>query len=147
MLRNMTRFILLPLIAAYASAADAQARQRDAGMSEAPKTQVSIDVYEYESVDVHPSFPGGDGAMYRFINRVRRYPSQAYRDGIEGRVLCSFVVNEDGTISHISVIKGVEASLDREAVRILTKMPTWDAGMIDETPVPVYCILPIAFRR
>lgn len=92
-------------------------------------------------------FPGGDGAMYRFINRERRYPSQAYRDGIEGRVLCSFVVNEDGTISHISVIKGVEASLDREAVRILTKMPTWDAGMIDETPVPVYCILPIAFRR
>ncbi len=57
----MTRFILLPLIAAYASAADAQARQRDAGMSEAPKTQVSIDVYEYESVDVHPSFPGVTG--------------------------------------------------------------------------------------
>ncbi|MCM1075891.1 MAG: energy transducer TonB [Bacteroides sp.] len=106
-----------------------------------------IDVYEYGSVDVQPRFPGGDAEMYHFINNERRYPQKAYRDGVEGRVLCSFIVNEDGTISHVSVIRGVEQSLDREAVRILSKMPAWDAGLINEVPVPVYCILPVAFRK
>lgn len=147
MLKNIPKFILLPLIAACALSVGAQELKHDVNVTDAPRIQVSIDVYEYESVDVHPSFPGGDTEMLRFINGERKYPSKAYRDGIEGRVLCSFVVNEDGSLSHISVIKGVEESLNREAVRILSKMPAWDAGMIDETPVPVYCILPIAFRR
>ncbi len=147
MLKIILKFILLPLIASCALSVGAQELKHDVNVTDAPRIQVSIDVYEYESVDVHPSFPGGDTEMLRFINGERKYPSKAYRDGIEGRVLCSFVVNEDGSLSHISVIKGVEESLNREAVRILSKMPAWDAGMIDETPVPVYCILPIAFRR
>lgn len=112
-----------------------------------PTTRVAIDVYDCESVDVRPSFPGGDTEMLKFINKERRYPSQAYHRGIEGRVLCSFVVNKDGSISHVSVIKGVEESLNREAVRIVSNMPAWDAGQIDETPVPVYYILPISFRK
>ena len=85
--------------------------------------------------------------MLRFINNERRYPAEAYHDGIQGRVLCSFVVSEDGSLTHISVIRGVEESLDREAVRIISEMPKWMAGEIDDTPVPVYCILPIPFRR
>ena len=84
--------------------------------------------------------------MVRFINKERRYPAQAYRDGIEGRVLCSFVVNEDGSLSHISVIRSVEKSLDREAVRIISNMPKWDAGVLADSLVPVYYILPIPFR-
>lgn len=112
-----------------------------------PKSRVAIEVYEYESVDVQPSFPGGDAEMIKYINRERRYPRQAYTRGVEGRVLCSFVVNKDGSISHVSVIKGVEESLNREAMRIVANMPAWDAGLIDHTPVPVYCILPIAFRK
>lgn len=145
--KPILRFILLPLMAILALTSRAQSPKHIASVTATPKVQISIDVYDYESVDVHPSFPGGDTEMLRFINGERKYPSKAYRDGIEGRVLCSFVVNKDGSLSHISVLKGVEESLNREAVRILSKMPAWDAGMVDETPVPVYCILPIAFRR
>lgn len=125
-----------------------------AALSQQPKpmptiqqTQVSINVYEFDFVDRQPQFPGGDNAMIRFINHERRYPQDAYNEGIEGRVLCSFVVNEDGSLSHISVLKGVEESLNKEAVRIISQMPPWSAGEIDNTPVPVYCILPIPFRR
>ncbi len=113
----------------------------------AQRMQVTMNVYEYDFVDRQPQFPGGDNAMIRFINNERRYPKKAYREGIEGRVLCSFIVNEDGTISHISVLRGVEESLNREAVRIISQMPPWIAGEIDNTPVPVYCIIPIPFRH
>lgn len=109
--------------------------------------QITMNVYEYDFVDRQPRFPGGDNAMISFINNERRYPREAYHEGIEGRVLCSFIVNEDGSISHISVLRGVEESLNREAVRIISRMPAWEAGTIDDTPVPVYCILPIPFRR
>lgn len=145
--RTIKKFIFLPLFAAVSFSMSAARPKPIVDVTGSPKIQVSIDVYEYESVDVQPRFPGGDTEMVRFINGERRYPSQAYKTGVEGRVLCSFVVNPDGSISHISVIKGVEESLNREAVRILSKMPAWEAGLINETPVPVYCILPIAFRR
>lgn len=113
----------------------------------AQRMQITMNVYEYDFVDRQPQFPGGDNAMIRFINNERRYPKEAYREGIEGRVLCSFIVNEDGTISHISVLRGVEESLNREAVRVISQMPPWIAGEIDNTPVPVYCIIPIPFRH
>lgn len=146
MLRKFTHLILLSSISL--SSLSIHAENRASGLKEQADTaRVMIDVYEYNSVDVQPRFPGGDAEMFHFINTERRYPNKAYHDGIEGRVLCSFIVNEDGTISHVSVIKSVEPSLDREAVRILSKMPAWDAGKVKETPVPVYCILPVAFRK
>lgn len=107
----------------------------------------TVEVYDAYMVDVAPQFPGGDIAMMKYINNERRYPSEAYREGIQGRVRCSFVVNEDGKISNVSVLKGVERTLDNEAVRIISKMPDWEAGEIDNQPVPVYYILSIPFRQ
>lgn len=106
-----------------------------------------IEAYVIDAVDVQPEFPGGDNAMMRFINNERRYPRHAYNEGIEGRVLCGFVVLPNGSISHIEVVRGVEESIDREAVRIIRSMPQWKAGRISGAAVPVYYILPIAFRR
>lgn len=106
-----------------------------------------VEVYDSYMVDSAPQFPGGDIAMMKFINRERRYPINAYNNGIEGRVRCSFVVNEDGRISHVSVLKSVEHSLDNEAVRIISEMPDWEAGEVDNKPVPVYCIISIPFRK
>lgn len=103
-------------------------------------------VYEYDCVDRQPQFPGGDCAMLSFINSERRYPASAYERKIEGRVLCGFVVNEDGSISDVSVMRGVEDSLNREAVRIILEMPKWSAGEISGERVPVYCIVPVPFR-
>lgn len=107
----------------------------------------TIQIYEYSSVDAQPQFPGGSMAMMRFINHERKYPVEAYRNGIEGRVVCGFIVNVDGTISNISILKSVEESLDREAMRIIASMPPWITGLIDETPVPVFCTLAIPFRH
>lgn len=111
------------------------------------QSSVTVEAYVSDAVDVQPEFPGGDNAMMRYINKERRYPRQAYEAGIEGRVLCGFVVLPDGTISDVEVVRGVERSIDREAVRIIRNMPQWKAGSISGTPVPVYFILPIAFRR
>lgn len=139
--------LLLPLMAGDAVFSAAQPPRHIANVSSRTgSAPVCVDVYEYDCVDIQPQFPGGDGAMMRFINNERRYPSRAYHEGIEGRVLCGFVVNEDGSLSHISVIRSVEKSLDREAVRIISNMPKWDAGVLSDTFVPVYYILPIPFR-
>lgn len=107
---------------------------------------INLQAYTFDSVDDQPHFPGGDGAMMKFINRERQYPHQAYAAGIEGRVLLSFIVNADGSISHAEVIRGVEQSLNDEALRIIGRMPRWVAGKIGETSVPVYCIMAIPFR-
>lgn len=138
---------ILPLVLLLVPVATLGQQPQNTASTQAQHTQISVNVYEFDFVDRQPQFPGGDNAMIRFINHERRYPKEAYQEGIEGRVLCSFVVNEDGSLSHISVIRGVEESLSREAVRIISQMPPWLAGEIDNTPVPVYCILPIPFRR
>ena len=113
-----------------------------------PQVYVSeiIEAYDCESVDVPPTYPGGYGALIQYINSTRKYPQKAYNSGVQGRVLCSFVVQPDGTITHVNVLKSVEPSPDREAVRILDKMPRWEAGVLAGITVPVICILPVNFR-
>ena len=108
---------------------------------------VMMDVYEYDFVDVQPQFPVGERALMNYINQTREYPYHAYHNKIQGRVVCSFVVNIDGSISNVEVIKGVEESLNREAVRVISEMPKWKVGRIGGEVVPVHCILPIAFRQ
>lgn len=105
-----------------------------------------ITIYDSGYVDVVPQFPGGERALTKFINETRCYPVEAYNNKVQGRVVCSFVVYPDGTINGISVIKGVEETLDREAVRIISEMPRWLAGSIDNQAVPVSCVLAIPFR-
>ena len=78
--------------------------------------KVYMEVYEYDYVKKKPSFPGGDAKLVAFINENRQYPAEAYKKGIQGRVTCSFVVNTDGSVSHISILKGVEHSLNQEAI-------------------------------
>ena len=87
------------------------------------------------------------GALIASGQTCRRYPKKAYEAGIHGRVTCSFVVNADGSVSHIRVLKGVEESLNREAIRILEEMPDWQPGSIDGREVPVRVIWSIPFRK
>ncbi len=103
-------------------------------------------IYEYDVVEVQPQFPGGERGMINYINRTREYPYSAYVRKIEGRVLCSFIIDAEGNVTHVRVIKGVEATLNKEAVRIIKLMPQWKAGQMDGERVSVHCILPIAFR-
>ena len=105
------------------------------------------EVFEYDFVDEKPEFPGGRNKMINFINVTREYPQQAYDLGIEGRVTCAFIVHEDGRISNIKVLKGVESSLNQEAVRIISLMPEWNPGKLNHQPVPVRVITCIPFRK
>ena len=109
--------------------------------------QTYREVFEYDFVEVKPSFPGGNEALLDYINKNRQYPADAYERGIEGRVTCSFVVNADGNISHISVIKGCHKSLNMEAIRLLAEMPTWRPGRHLAHSVPVRVVHSIPFRK
>lgn len=106
-----------------------------------------IEVFEYDYVTEKPTFPGGDGNMITFINKTRKYPERAYKKGIQGRVTCSFVINTDGSVSHISVLRGVEPSLNKEAIRILSKMPEWTPGKINGQAVPTRVVRTVPFRK
>ena len=106
-----------------------------------------MDVFEYDYVEDKPSFPGGECRLVSYINDNRRYPAEAYRAGVEGRVLCSFIVNTDGKVSNVTVLRGVEPSLNKEAVRILSRMPQWSPGRICGQSVPVRVVWAVPFRR
>jgi len=111
------------------------------------KNSYNMVVYEYESVDIRPQFPGGERSMINFINDTREYPYHAYHNHVQGRVLCSFIVGTDGKLFNIQVIRGSgDETLDREAMRVISKMPRWSVGKIQNTKVNVRCVLPIAFR-
>lgn len=105
------------------------------------------EVFEYDYVSEKPAFPGGDNSLVDFINAHRTYPAEAYRRGVEGRVVCSFVVNADGAVSNLKIVKGVEPSLNDEALRVLSLMPTWIPGRLDGRTVPVRVICPVPFRK
>lgn len=109
--------------------------------------KVYKEVYEYDYVSEKPCFPGGDSNLISYINEHRVYPREAYSRGVQGRVTCSFVVNADGSISQIGVLKGVEDSLNEEAVRIFSTMPRWIPGRIDGHAVPVRVIRAVPFRK
>lgn len=105
------------------------------------------EVFEYDYVDQKPEFPGGTEALLAYINSHRQYPREAYDRGIQGRVTCSFIVNPDGNISHIKVLRGSEKSLNCEATRVLAEMPNWTPGKHRGQNVPVRVIHSIPFRR
>ena len=96
-------------------------------------------------VDQMPQFPTGEDGLGRFIGEYMRYPSQAKEENIQGRILCSFIVRKDGTVSDIEVVNGLNHELDNEALRVLSMMPKWTPGKNDNKTVSVKCILPIDF--
>ena len=93
-----------------------------------------------------PSFPGGSGKLSEFLGANVSYPPVAAENGIQGRVLVRFVVERDGTITNVSVAKGVDASLDHEAVRVVKKMPKWNPGKHNGKPVRTKFTVPITFK-
>ena len=97
-------------------------------------------------VEKMPEFPGGQDALNRFLVRNIKYPLLAQENGIQGRVVCQFVVNSDGCIVDISVVRGVEESLDKEAIRVIKSMPKWTPGRQGGKSVRVKYTLPIRFK-
>ncbi|MBR5935821.1 MAG: TonB family protein [Bacteroidaceae bacterium] len=100
----------------------------------------------YMVVEDFPEFPGGNEALLEFLRRNIMYPTIARENNIQGRVIVTFVVNRDGSISDAEVVKGVSPVLDREALRVISTMPHWKPGMQRGKPVRVKYTVPVNFR-
>ena len=97
-------------------------------------------------VEQQPEFPGGMGAFYQFVQKKLKYPSQARRMGIEGKVFVQFVVDKAGNITEVMAVRGIGAGCDEEAVRVIKGSPKWKAGKQRGKAVKVRMILPITFK-
>lgn len=100
----------------------------------------------YAVVDKMPEFPGGQQALFRYLSENVKYPQVAADNGIQGRVICEFVVNADGSIVDVKVSRsGGDSSLDKEAVRVVKAMPKWNPGKQNGKPVRVQCTTQVRF--
>ena len=100
----------------------------------------------YDVVEQMPSFPGGISGLMTYLNQNTRYPAVAQENCVQGRVVVSFVVGKDGHISDVTVLRSVDPSLDKEAVRVIRNMPRWTPGKQGGEPVKVRYNVPVSFR-
>lgn len=100
----------------------------------------------FTSVEQFPEFPGGQAKMYEYLQKNIRYPNQAREDNIQGKVVLKFVVDKDGSITNIQVVRPLGGGCDKEAVRVVSGMPKWKAGKQNGQPVKVYFTLPVTFK-
>lgn len=96
--------------------------------------------------EIEANFPGGTDSLRKFIAENVVYPEKAIRKNQVGKVYMSFVVEPDGSITHVKVEKGVSRALNREAVSVIEKMPNWTPGKVGEKTVRTRCRLPIVFN-
>ena len=100
----------------------------------------------HDIVESMPSFEGGITEFYKFVGNNLKYPAQARRMGIEGKVFVHFIIDKDGSLSDIKVVRGIGAGCDEEVVRIVQKSPKWNPGKQRGRPVRVRMMLPITFK-
>lgn len=111
--------------------------------AEEPKEEVD----EIFTIVEEPAGPkGGMPAFYKYVGDKMKYPAQARRMGIEGKVFVQFVVGKDGSISEVTVVKGIGAGCDEEAIRVLQSAPPWNPGKQRGKPVKQRMVLPITFK-
>lgn len=111
-----------------------------------PAHEIERDEKVYTLVDKMPEFPGGEDALLKFINQNIRYPQEAQRNGMQGRVICSFVVTSRGKLKDIEVVRGTHRILDQEAAQVIELMPEWTPGTLKGKPVAVKYTIPITFK-
>ena len=100
----------------------------------------------FDVVEQKPSFPGGDGALMEWLRKNIKYPAIAEENGVQGRVVVQFVVEKDGSITDVKVVKPIDPSLDKEATRVVKSMPHWIPGKQNGSAVRVRYTLPVTFR-
>ena len=100
----------------------------------------------FDVVEQMPEFPGGQAALLKWIGDNIKYPAIAEENGIQGRVVCTFVVERDGSVTDVQVARSIDPSLDKEAIRVLKKMPKWIPGKQNGSAVRVKYTVPVTFR-
>ena len=100
----------------------------------------------FDVVEQMPQFPGGPAALMQFLSQNVKYPVEAHKAGVQGRVIANFVVEKDGSITEAKIVKSVSPELDAEALRVIGSMPNWMPGMQNGEPVRVKYTVPITFK-
>lgn len=119
--------------------------KEDIAAPEPPKHVVE-ETKIFTVVEQMPMYPGGDGALMGYLRDNIHYPTVAAENGVQGRVVVGFVVERDGSITDVKILRGVDPSLDREAMRVVKSMPRWNPGKQNGSAVRVKYQVPVSFR-
>ncbi len=111
-----------------------------------PEPEVKKEEEIFVAVEQQAEFPGGQGALMKWLSQNVRYPETAQQNDVQGRVIVKFVVEKDGSIGTATILKGVDKDLDREALRVVKKMPKWQPGKNNGVAVRSYFNLPVVFK-
>jgi TonB family protein len=105
-------------------------------------------VYSYSEVSIPPTFMKGDIESFldNWVYKYQRYPKEAIRQGVKGRVMVSFIIEKDGTVSGVTVERSAHPLLDEEAVRVISASPKWKPGEKNKKKVPVRITIPVYFE-
>lgn len=114
------------------------------GVAETPA--IDNTVHTTANIESYPEFPGGQAAFAKYMSRNLRFPEMAAEAGIFGKVFVSFIIEKNGELSNIKIIKGIGAGCDEEAMRVLSKSPKWKAGVQNNQNVRVMYTIPINFQ-
>jgi len=115
--------------------------------TEVVEEEVEEEAIPFAFVEEKPKFQGGDANTFsKWVNSKLVYPEIAKENGVQGRVTLQFTVNTDGSVSNVIVLRGVDSSLDKEAVRIVSSSPKWTPGRQRERPVKVTYTFPVIFQ-
>ena len=115
------------------------------GTASSETKEVEEDVI-HVSVEVMPEFPGGSAELLKYLSTHIKYPTMSQEMGSQGRVIVQFVVDKDGSITNPTVVRGVDAYLDKEAIRVISGMPKWKPGVQNGKKVRVKYTVPVVFR-
>jgi len=113
---------------------------------EAPKAPVEDKTYEMFDIQKPPSFPGGEKELLKFLAENIKYPPLARENNIQGNVALTFVVNKNGSVSDVSILRDIGGGCGKEAVRVVNSMPKWNPGEANGNPVKVRFTLPVRFK-
>lgn len=102
--------------------------------------------YAFEQLEVKPEYPNGNEGLGKYLSENIKYPKKALKNGVSGKVFVQFVIDKTGKVTNVVAVRGVEKSLDKEAVRVIKSMPKWKPGMKDGQPVKVKYTIPINFK-
>lgn len=126
---------------------DASQAQVDTYVPPVEEEEEEVDEnYVFVTVEKMPEFPGGEAALLKWISDHLNYPTIAAENGVQGRVACTFVVEPDGSVSNVEVVRPVDPNLDKEALRVLKQLPKFRPGEQRGKPVRVKYSVPVRFR-
>ena len=110
------------------------------------KDEEAEEVQIFTVVESMPGFPGGEAARIQYLNENIKYPQMARESGIQGRVFVTFVVERNGSVTDVKVLRGIGGGCDEEAIRVIQNMPKWEPGKQRGKPVRVQFNMPILFK-